>query len=121
MVANDWKEILLGDGLTLQRGFDLPLKKHQSGNVPIVTSSGISGKHFEAKVSGPGVVTGRYGTIGQVFFINEDFWPHNTTLFVKNFHGNDPLFISFLLSTIDFKTYSDKSGVPGVNRNDLHQ
>ncbi len=121
MVANDWKEILLGDVLTLQRGFDLPHKKRQSGNVPVVSSCGISDKHFEAKVSSPGVVTGRYGTIGQVFFINEDFWPLNTTLFVKEFNGNDPLFLSFLLSRIDFKTYSDKSGVPGVNRNDLHQ
>jgi len=72
-------------------------------------------------VSSPGVVTGRYGTIGQVFFIDEDFWPLNTTLFVRDFKGNDSLFISFLLSTIDFQSHSGKSGVPGVNRNDLHQ
>jgi type I restriction enzyme S subunit len=66
------------------------------------------------------VVTGRYGTIGEVFFIKEDFWPLNTTLFVKDFHGNDPLFVSYLLPTIDFHSHSGKSGVPGVNRNDLH-
>jgi type I restriction enzyme S subunit len=72
-------------------------------------------------VSGPGVVTGRYGTIGEVFYIESDFWPLNTTLFVRNFHGNDPLFVSYLLRTIDFQTHSGKSGVPGVNRNDLHE
>ncbi len=66
------------------------------------------------------MVTGRYGTIGEVFFIEEDYWPHNTTLFVKDFHGNDPLFVSYLLRTIDFQSHSGKSGVPGVNRNDLH-
>lgn len=67
------------------------------------------------------MVTGRYGTIGEVFYIERDFWPLNTTLFVRDFHGNDPLFISYLLRTIDFQTHSGKSGVPGVNRNDLHE
>lgn len=120
MNIKGWKEKLLGETLTLQRGFDLPNNKRKPGNISIVSSSGISGKHCEAKVVAPGVVTGRYGTIGQVFFIEEDFWPLNTTLFVKDFKGNDPLFISFLLRTIDFQSFSDKSGVPGVNRNDLH-
>ena len=121
MLDNDWKEIPLGEILTLQRGFDLPHRQRQPGSIPIVSSSGISDNHSQAMVSGPGVVTGRYGTIGQVFFINEDFWPLNTTLFVRDFKGNDPLFISFLLRTIDFQSYSGKTGVPGVNRNDLHQ
>ncbi len=66
------------------------------------------------------MVTGRYGTIGQVFYIKQDFWALNTTLFVKDFKGNDPLFVSFLLRTIDFLSCSDKSSVPGLNRNDLH-
>jgi len=121
MLDNDWKEIPLGEILTLQRGFDLPHRQRQPGSIPVVSSSGISDKHSQAMVSGPGVVTGRYGTIGQVFFINEDFWPHNTTLFVRDFKGNDPLFISFLLRRIDFQSHSGKTGVPGVNRNDLHQ
>jgi type I restriction enzyme S subunit len=67
------------------------------------------------------VVTGRYGTIGEVFYIDRDFWPLNTTLYVRDFHGNDPLFVSYLLRTVDFHSHSGKSGVPGVNRNDLHQ
>jgi len=56
-----------------------------------------------------------------VFYINEDFWPLNTTLYVRNFKKNDPLYLSYLLRTIDFQSHSGKSGVPGVNRNDLHQ
>lgn len=55
-----------------------------------------------------------------MFFIEKDFWPLNTTLFVKDFKGNDPLFVSYLLRTIDFASCSDKSSVPGVNRNHLH-
>jgi type I restriction enzyme S subunit len=81
----------------------------------------MEGQHCEMKVKAPGVVTGRYGTIGKVFFVEDDFWPLNTTLYVRDFHGNSPLFVSYLLKTIDFQTHSGKSGVPGVNRNDLHE
>jgi type I restriction enzyme S subunit len=71
-------------------------------------------------VKGPGVVTGRYGTIGKVFFIEDDFWPLNTTLYVKDFKGNDPRFISYFLRRIHFNDYTDKAAVPGINRNALH-
>lgn len=120
-MKSGWQEKRLGSVATLQRGFDLAYRLRRSGTVPIVTSSGIEDTHCEARVRAPGVVTGRYGTIGKVFYVNEDFWPLNTTLYVRDFHGNDPLFLSYLLRTIDFHTHSGKSGVPGVNRNDLHE
>ncbi|MBL8802496.1 MAG: restriction endonuclease subunit S [Planctomycetes bacterium] len=120
-MAGEWKKVRLGDVVTLQRGFDLPSQNRRPGKVPIVSSSGISDYHSEVGVKGPGVVTGRYGTIGHVFLIEEDFWPLNTTLWVKDFHGNDPQFASYLLRTVDFQSCSDKSSVPGVNRNDLHR
>ena len=110
----------MGEIITLQRGFDLPTTKRNSGTIPVISSGGQSGYHDNAKVKGPGVVTGRYGSIGSVYFIEEPFWPLNTTLFVSNFNGNHPKFIYYLLQTIDFRRYSDKTGVPGVNRNDLH-
>jgi len=121
MVSAEWKTTRLGNVVTLQRGFDLPHRSRKAGAVPIVTSSGIEATHCEYKVKAPGVVTGRYGTIGEVFFVTSDFWPLNTTLYVRDFQGNDPLFVSYLLRTIDFQTHSGKSGVPGVNRNDLHE
>ena len=120
-MRDEWPEVALGEAITLQRGFDLPSQNRKPGKVPIVSSSGTSDFHSEIGVRGPGVVTGRYGTIGKVFFIQEDFWPLNTTLWVKDFHGNDPHFASYLLRTIDFQSCSDKSSVPGVNRNDLHR
>src|SRR5439155_7290741 len=97
----------------------LPQAERRAGKVPIVSSSGVSGTHTEAKVKAPGVVTGCYGTIGKVFYVANDFWPLNTTLYVRKFNGNDPRFISYWLRQIDFLC-SDKAAVPGVNRNDLH-
>ena len=73
-----------------------------------------------AKVKGPGVVTGRYGTLGEVFFIREDFWPLNTSLYVQDFRGNDPRFTAYFLRSVLAKNSSDQAAVPGVNRNDLH-
>ena len=86
--------------MELKRGYDLPQQSRREGVIPIISSSGISDYHAEAKVKGPGVVTGRYGTIGQVFFEKGDFWPLNTTLYVRDFKNNDPLFVSYFLRTV---------------------
>jgi len=116
-----WSHTELGRVVTLQRGYDLTYRDRRPGAIPVVTSTGITDWHAVARERGPGVVTGRYGTIGEVFFIPEDYWPHNTSLFVRDFHGNDPLFIAYLLRTVDWQTHSGKSGVPGINRNDIHE
>ncbi len=120
-MASDWLEVTLGDVLDLKRGYDLPQRERGLGSVPLVSSSGISDHITGAMVKGPGVVTGRYGTLGQVFYIEEDFWPLNTTLYVQDFKGNDERFISYFLRSLDFLAYSDKAAVPGLNRNHLHQ
>jgi type I restriction enzyme, S subunit len=119
-VREGWQHLPLGQSLTLQRGYDLPHRERREGDVPIVSSSGESGLHSEPAATAPGIVTGRYGTIGEVFYVERDYWPLNTTLFVKDFKGNNPKFLYFILKTIDFAMHSGKSGVPGVNRNDLH-
>ena len=116
-----WHTASLGDVIELKRGYDLPQRQRVPGTVPIVSSSGVTGHHSKSKVRGPGVVTGRYGTLGKIFFIPNDFWPLNTTLYVRDFKGNDPRFISYFLRELDFSAYSDKAAVPGLNRNHLHQ
>ena len=118
---DEWIETQLGDVITLKRGYDLPQRERLAGPVPVVSSSGITDHHSDSKVSGPGVVTGRYGTLGQVFYIPNDFWPLNTALYVRDFKGNDPRFINYLLQSLNFSNYSDKAAVPGLNRNHLHE
>ena len=115
-----WESMPLGEFVTLKRGYDLPSSLRADGPVPVVSSSGVTGHHDVAKVKGPGVVTGRYGTLGEVFFIDEDFWPLNTALYVRDFQGNDPGFTAYFLESVLRNTDSNKAAVPGVNRNDLH-
>ena len=115
-----WATLPLGQVVMFQRGYDLPHRARNRGAIPIVSSAGVTDFHDVAMADPPGVVTGRYGTIGEVFLVCEPFWPLNTTLYVRDFHGNDPLFTYYLLQRFDFASFSGKSGVPGVNRNDLH-
>ncbi len=120
-VPEGWRKKTFGEVATLQRGFDLPQQDRLEGSFPIVSSGGITGFHNDFRAKAPGVVTGRYGTIGDLFFLEEDYWPLNTSLWVKDFHGNQERYIFYLLNTVDFKKLSDKTGVPGVNRNDVHK
>jgi type I restriction enzyme S subunit len=116
----EWEVKRLGDVAPLQRGFDLPNPQLKSGPYPVVYSNGIMNHHAAFQVKGPGVVTGRSGTIGKVTFVEDDYWPHNTSLWVTNFKGNDPKFIFYLYTRLGFERFASGSGVPTLNRNDAH-
>ncbi len=120
-MPQNWKTYKLGEVIELKRGYDLPSRVRVKGDFNVISSSGISDTHNSYKVEGPGVVTGRYGTIGEVFFTKEKFWPLNTSLYVRDFKENDPKFIYYLLKTINWTSYSTKSAVPGIDRNEVHQ
>jgi type I restriction enzyme S subunit len=115
-----WEDCLLGDVVNLKRGYDLPHSARVAGSFPVVSSSGVTDFHAEAKVKAPGVVTGRYGTLGQVFYIKSDYWPLNTSLYVQDFKGNDPRFIAYFLGSLSFDSQNAAGAGPGVNRNHLH-
>jgi type I restriction enzyme S subunit len=114
-----WKEVKFFDFCILQRGYDLPIAKSIEGPYPIVTSAGIVAYHNESKAKGPGVCTGRSGSIGNVFYIENDFWPHNTSLYVKDFKGNSQKFVYYYLRYFDPSKYSASTAVPTMNRNNL--
>ncbi|NBB75220.1 MAG: restriction endonuclease subunit S [Bacteroidetes bacterium] len=116
-----WSDKKLGDFITLKRGYDLTKSDRRDGDVPVISSSGLSGYHDEAKVSGPGVITGRYGSIGEVHYVDEDYWPHNTTLYIEDFQGNHERFAYYFLINLNLEHYNSASSVPGLNRNHLHE
>lgn len=120
MKFEDWEQKKLGEVLNLKRGYDLPVKKRRFGSYPIISSSGENGFHNEFKVKGPGVITGRSGLLGHVYYIEEDFWPLNTSLYVEDFKGNNPLYIYYLLQTMNLENYNAGSSVPTLNRNHVH-
>ena len=118
--TDPWEQRKLGDVAPLQRGFDLPVNQMTPGPYPVVMSNGIGGWHSKYMVKGPGVVTGRSGTIGSLHYIEQNFWPHNTSLWVTSFNGNEPRFIYWLYASIGLERFGSGSGVPTLNRNDVH-
>lgn len=109
------------DLLTLQRGFDITKKEQLEGPYPVVSSSGITSFHSEFMVKGPGVVIGRKGSLGTAFYIKSNFWPHDTTLWVKDFKGNDPYYIYCLLQSLHLEKLDSGSANPTLNRNYVHE
>ncbi len=111
----------LGNIVTFKRGYDLPGFNRRPGSYPVISSSGISGYHDEYKKDGEGIVTGRYGTLGEVYYVNGKYWPHNTALYATSFHENEPRYVFYLMKCLGNLATGDKSTVPGINRNDLHE
>ena len=112
---------IFADVVTMQRGFDLPVQdRQQDGTVPVYGSNGVLGHHNIAKVHGGGVITGRSGTIGKVFYAEGDFWPLNTSLFSVNTHGNNIVYLAYLLQMYNLSRFTEGTGVPTLNRNKFH-
>jgi type I restriction enzyme S subunit len=106
----------------LQRGFDLPVNdRNTTGNIPVYGSNGILGYHDEAKLIGGGIITGRSGTIGEIYATFNDCWPLNTTLFSIDTHENNIIFLKWLLKLFDLSRFMEGSGVPTLNRNIVHK
>lgn len=120
LVPRDWVVAPLGNFIRLQRGFDITAAEQMPGVVPVVTSSGITSYHNVAMVQGPGVVTGRKGKLGKAYYVDNDFWPHDTSLWVTNFGGNDRKFVSYLISWLRLERLDAATSVPTLNRNSVH-
>ncbi len=119
-IPEGWRVGPLEDLLVLQRGFDLPTQSRIEGPFPVIAAGGVNGTHHQAMVKGPGVVTGRSGVLGNVFLELGDYWPLNTTLWVKEFRAAKPCYAYELLRGFDFKMFNAGSAVPTLNRNHIH-
>lgn len=120
IIPSDWVYKLIKDICPMQRGFDLPSYDVSEGKYPVCYSNGVLRRHNDYKIVGPGVITGRSGTIGKVFFIEGNYWPHNTSLWVTDFKGNYPKYIYYLLKHIRLERFLAGTGVPTLNRNVVH-
>ena len=105
----------------LQRGHDLAKENFKNGNIPVYGSNGVIGYHNEYTTIAPCITIGRSGSVGKINFISQNFWAHNTCLFIKNNLGNDWRYIYYLLTTIDFSMVSNGTAVPTLDRKNVHE
>ena len=116
-IPEQWSEIEFDDFATLQRGKDLTRSQFREGTIPVAGSNGVIGYHDTAIAKAPGITVGRSGSVGKVTVYNEDFWPHNTSLYVRDFHGNDPHFAGYLLESLNLTRFKTGASVPTLDRN----
>ena len=121
-VPEHWDVKALRRAIQLQRGHDLPSEQREEGAVPVLSSAGMFSSHVAAVAGGPGIVTGRYGSIGEFHLVDGPYWPLNTTLYTVELYGNEVRFLRYMLINLKplFVVNAAKSAVPGVDRNDLH-
>lgn len=104
----------------LQRGYDLTSDEFVEGPYPVYGSNGIIGYHNKFMATAPGITIGRSGSVGEVQYITQNFWPHNTSIYVKYFEKSIPNYIYYLLLTLDLKGVSSGSVVGSLDRKKIH-
>ena len=119
MELNKYK---LGECLELQRGYDLTSSQMQGGKVAVVGSNGIIGYHNSERGNSPCITVGRSGSVGKVHYYEQPTWAHNTTLFLKDFKGNNPKYLYYLLKNLHLDNTFEKgsSVIPSLDRNLVH-
>ena len=120
LIEKGWKHTAIGREITLQRGIDITKREHVAGDIPVISSGGVNGFHNEAVAKGPGVILGRKGSVGSVHYVDVDYWPHDTTLWVKEFNGNIARFVYEFFRQFPISQYEASTANPSLNRNNLH-
>jgi type I restriction enzyme, S subunit len=115
-IPQGWAVKLLGDIIALNYGKALKKETRCEGKIPVLGSSGIVGYHDTSLVKGPGIIVGRKGNVGSVFWSDEDFYVIDTAYFVTSLL---PLrFLFYVLPTLNF--INSDAAVPGLSRNQAY-
>lgn len=118
-VPEGWSRTNINEILTFHRGYDLTKNEMKAGRYPVVGSTTVIGYHNEFKIKGPGIITGRSGSLGKYQFIWDNFWPHNTSLYISDYKDHNIFFVYSLLQTVDFASLNNGGAIPTLNRNVL--
>ena len=117
-VPEGWEVKVLSELVELAYGKSLKADSRRAGNIPVYGSNGQIGRHDEKLVDGPGVIVGRKGNPGLVAWSHTDFYPIDTTFYVKSIDKNIGLyFLLYALTEQNLPSVAADSAVPGLNRN----
>ena len=116
-----WKNTQLGDVFTLNYGKGLPARDRVNGEFPVYGSAGIVGYHNRPIAKAPGIIVGRKGSIGEIYFSKKDYYPIDTSYYINSSDKYDIRFSYHLLKQLNLKTLNTDAAVPGLNRNVAYQ
>jgi type I restriction enzyme S subunit len=120
-IPKEWEVNLLGEVLELSYGKGLAKNKRTKGQFPVFGSNGIIDFHNKFLVEGPGIIVGRKGSVGEITFCKTNFWPIDTTYFVKLKEEGAIRFWYYFLKTLNLNKMNAHSAVPGLNRDQVYE
>ena len=120
MSSNKWQEVKLRELLTVNYGKSLPKKSRVEGKYNVYGSGGITGTHKEKLVNGPGIIIGRKGTVGALYYEEGDYYPIDTVYYVEQSFKYNLKFLYYKLKTMNLDKMNTHSAVPGLNREHLY-
>lgn len=112
MIPEGWHVCMLKDIAGLKYGKALRNENRLNGDIPVYGSSGIVGYHSEPLVGGPGIIVGRKGNVGSVYFSFDDFYPIDTVFYIET--KVELAYLFYLLKNMTF--FAGDTAVPGLNR-----
>ncbi len=116
-----WRWVRLGDVCEFKYGSALSAVQRRPGPVPVYGSNGVVGAHDEALTSGPAIIVGRKGSIGEVHLSRSPCWPIDTTYFIERPKIDvDLTWLASALKTLDLSSLNKAAAVPGLNREDAY-
>lgn len=116
-LPKEWKVLKLENLLSLEYGDGLTDRERKGSKYPVYGSNGIIGYNSKYLVEGPGIIVGRKGTIGAIKWSEVNFWPIDTTYYVKLKElKTDLKWLFYKLSTLSLSKLNMATGTPGLNR-----
>jgi type I restriction enzyme S subunit len=121
LIPEGWEVATLDSFIELAYGKALKKTDRKEGNVPVYGSGGVNGYHDKALVSGPGIIVGRKGTVGSLYWEPDCFYPIDTVFYVKPNREVSLVYIYYLLETLGLDGMNTDAAVPGLNRNNVYR
>lgn len=120
-IPQGWEVKRLDDLVKLHYGKSLTKKKRIPGCVPVYGSGGVNGTHNAALVEGPGIIVGRKGSVGTIYWESTDFFPIDTVFYVEPIAEAGLHYLFQLLHTFGLETMNTDAAVPGLNRDNAYR
>ena len=121
MSFSEWREVKLGEIINLNYGKGLSATKRNPGNIPVYSSAGITGWHDKALIKKNGIVVGRKGTVGTVYYSETPFYCIDTAYYLTEDDTKEDLkYLYYLLNHLPLKKLNTDSAVPGLNRDNAY-
>ncbi len=116
LIPEGWEVKKLKDIVELAYGKSLTANKRIPGRVPVYGSAGVVGYHNKILVNAPGIIVGRKGNVGSVFWSDDDFFPIDTVFYIQT-----EICLHYVYYNLQSQNFiNNDAAVPGLNRNQAY-